>query len=279
MINSADIVNLLAAKHSQDVFVTECKTGPSGNGYSRLDAWVMTKSWAHPRSIGYEIKIARRDFLQDNKWPAYLDYCNEFYFVCPDSKIISVNELPEKVGLFYVSSTGSRVWQKKKAVYHELAIPEEFYKYILMSRVKIVPSTMYYSENGGKGAYWKQWFTLKKEDFDRGCFIGKRMREVLKKKVYTVETENTRLQQENKSFAEARALLKAMGIRSEQDIYLIKGDIERLEKKRKQLIPDGLEYEVRNIIEDLNRFRIRLETISRGKTEEKHGGHNAQEKR
>ena len=83
-ITANKIQSLLAVKHSKDIFVPECKDGPTHTAdHLRMDAWVMKRSWVRPLSIGYEIKISRQDFLNDQKWHSYLNYCNEFYFVCP----------------------------------------------------------------------------------------------------------------------------------------------------------------------------------------------------
>lgn len=68
--NSSAIVALLAARHVNDVFIPECKDGPTQSGsHLRMDAWAMNKSWAHPCAIGYEVKVTRADFIGDNKWP------------------------------------------------------------------------------------------------------------------------------------------------------------------------------------------------------------------
>jgi hypothetical protein len=54
-ITAPQILELLRVKHEGDVFVPECKTGPSqGHDHSRFDAWVMRKSWANAETIGYE---------------------------------------------------------------------------------------------------------------------------------------------------------------------------------------------------------------------------------
>jgi len=79
LFTAHQLVDLLAAKHSEDVFVPECKLGPSyGDGNGRIDAWAMAKSWAHPLVNAYETKVSRSDFLNDNKWQMYLPFCNQF---------------------------------------------------------------------------------------------------------------------------------------------------------------------------------------------------------
>jgi len=103
-MNAKDIIKLLAQKHARDLFVSECKNGSTWftEGGLRLDAWVMKRSWASPLTIGYEVKVSRQDFLSDSKWHGYLDYCNEFYFVCPP-ELIQPNELPPKRVLYWTS--------------------------------------------------------------------------------------------------------------------------------------------------------------------------------
>jgi len=84
MFTADQILNLLLIKHSKDVCVPECKGGPTWFGrHDRMDLWTMARSWAHPRCCAYEIKVSRSDFVNDKKWMAYLEYCNELYFVAP----------------------------------------------------------------------------------------------------------------------------------------------------------------------------------------------------
>ena len=61
------IKSLLAVRHAKDVFVEECKNGPTHNTKTliKLDAWAMSRSWANPHTFGYEIKVSRSDFLSD----------------------------------------------------------------------------------------------------------------------------------------------------------------------------------------------------------------------
>ena len=48
-IDAAKIRQLLADKHSKDVFVPECKGGSTWfSDHDRLDAWAMARSWKNP---------------------------------------------------------------------------------------------------------------------------------------------------------------------------------------------------------------------------------------
>ena len=116
-ITEQQILDVLASKHTRDLFVPHCKTGPSW--YSRpmiLDAWVMPFSWAKPIR-GYEIKVSASDFRRDRKWIGYLEYCNLFYFVCPWG-VIPPGLVPEEAGLIYVTKTGSGIRYIKSAPSH-----------------------------------------------------------------------------------------------------------------------------------------------------------------
>lgn len=54
-----------------------------------------------------EIKTCRADFEHDGKWMKYLDYCDRFFFMCPDGVILP-EELPDKIGLIYVNITNPK---------------------------------------------------------------------------------------------------------------------------------------------------------------------------
>ena len=105
---SQDIKRALARHHSKDVFVEECKNGPTwvSTGLARLDSWVLLRTWTPLTTIGYEIKVSRSDFEADQKWPQYLALCHQFYFVCPAGLIKAV-DLPPGIGLKYMTKSGT----------------------------------------------------------------------------------------------------------------------------------------------------------------------------
>ena len=87
-------------------FYAKVYTGRLHKGQERiLDGMAFTQEYARMRSIGYEIKVSRADFLQDKKWPDYLPACNSFYFVCPPG-IIRPADLPPDIGLYWVEEGG-----------------------------------------------------------------------------------------------------------------------------------------------------------------------------
>ena len=200
-----ELVNLLASRHSKDVFIPECKDGPThSKSHLRMDAWAMNKSWAHPVVSAYEVKVSRADFLKDNKWPAYLPLCNQFYFVAP-AGLIDVSELPLETGLLTAAGKGNgmRLLTKKKAPHRDIIIPEEVYRYILMCRVKIGPDN-----EGGRLEnvdYWKQWLAEKEEKQK----LGRRVSQRIAQRASEIEAENYRLHRENEQYAELKAWLDA----------------------------------------------------------------------
>ncbi len=138
-ITACQINALLAEKHKNDVFVDECKNGPSyGRGLLRLDAWVLRKTWSPPTTIGYEIKVDRMDFEQDQKWAEYLPVCNEFYFVCP-AGLIRSQDLDDRVGLIWVSKSGVLHTKKRSTKWKPDPLKiVELMSYVLMARTRIV---------------------------------------------------------------------------------------------------------------------------------------------
>jgi hypothetical protein len=179
-IDAGRLVELLAEKHAKDVFVPECKNGgtwyPGPAGVLRLDAWVLRKTWSPWTIIGYEVKVSRSDFEQDQKWHGYLSYCHQFYFVCPSGLIRAV-DLPKGVGLIWCSANGSRLYTKTKATRHE---PDQeslaqLMSYVLMSRTRIVADMHEAAQQEelpiGKLATYRNWVEDAEECQDLAHFI------------------------------------------------------------------------------------------------------------
>ena len=195
IITADMIVKLLALKHSDDIFVSECKDGPTVYGSSRrLDGWAMIKSWARPSFIGYEIKVSRGDFLQDEKWTDYLDYCTQFYFVCPKG-VVDIEELPKGIGLIHVASTGTRLYTKRKATPKQIDMEklDGIFRYILMNRCKIVGTTFNQIQRRSDKEYWTQWLENKKIDDAFGYNVSKAIRQIVDEQIKKVGHENDKL--------------------------------------------------------------------------------------
>ena len=100
----------------------------------RLDAWSIKGSWGKDQITGYEIKVDRHDFVQDDKWVNYLDTCNYFYFVCP-TNLIKLEEVPEQAGLYYVGENCKILSCKKKAPYRVVKLDSTFLLGLIINRL------------------------------------------------------------------------------------------------------------------------------------------------
>lgn len=165
----------------------------------------MAKSWANPCVTAYEIKVSRADFIGDNKWPAYLPLCNQFYFVAPKG-IIEPSELSPDAGLLVVvgDGSGTRLLTKKKAAYRRVEIPEDLYRYILMCRVKVAPEDPLETTEEG----WRNWLTRKQESRNLGYQVSRAIRE----KAQEILRENQRLEAKMGSYDSLLRLLESFGI-------------------------------------------------------------------
>src|SRR6185503_6730209 len=228
-----ELWRLLEQRHSKDVFVPECKNGPtqSASNYLRMDAWVMNRSWANPCAWVYEIKVSRSDFIADNKWPAYLPYCNQFYFVTP-AKLIDPREVPSQVGLLEAQGkgNGARLITKKKAPYREIEMPESLYRYILMCRVGVQPE---YQGKESNAAFWEEWLTRKAENQGLGCSVSRRIRE----RATELEIESARLTQLMAGYDRVRETIRALGFNPDSGWY---HGLERKIETLKQVVDESL---------------------------------------
>lgn len=258
-ITADTIKRLLAVRHSGDVFVPECKTGPSsmGRGVSqRLDAWAMKKSWRHPLVWGYEIKVSRSDFLNDEKWRGYLPFCNEFYFVSPPD-IIEKQEVPTEAGLLVTTTNGTRLYRKKKASYRDVEISADVFRYILFSRSKITRE--YYEQDNKK--FWKDWLAGKQELSALGYKVSRTLSKRLKEEVFVQETENKRLKKELENLSNTKQFLSELGF---EDYQICRGYISELRVKKqvevaKAVVPPKLVSNLEKAERVLRKLRESLE--------------------
>ncbi len=164
-ITAKTIRNVIACKHSKDLIVPECKTGPTwfNDNLRKLDVWILRRSWTQFATIGYEIKISRSDFLRDKKWPEYLQYCHEFSFVCPWG-IINPEEITDSsVGLYWISKNGKRLFIQRKAEHREIELPDLLIYHILMSRVVVIRPYDIWKIRSERDQLKKEMEDLKKE--------------------------------------------------------------------------------------------------------------------
>lgn len=204
---SSDMIALLAKKHSKDIFVPECKNGPSTYGsHFRMDAWVMPRSWTQNVIRAYEVKVSRADFMGDDKWQNYLGLCHEFYFVCPNG-LIQPAELPPEVGLLWSTKNGKRLLTKKKAQRRTVSIPEQLYQYILMARCEIkVDRTS--GTRSERIAGWRKWLDEKRTARRVGHDVSDHIRTLLREQ----ESTNSKLNRRVEGLQDCAAVLEQLGI-------------------------------------------------------------------
>lgn len=175
--DAATLERMVLKRHSDDVCVPQCKTGPTQSAkrgeLAILDVWTMSRSWAHLSFVGYEIKVSRSDFLRDDKWPRYLDVVNCFYFVTPPG-LLKPEEVPGNCGL--LEPRGGRLKTRKAATRHEIEPPAELMVYVLMARAAIGREALGLVDQDQRTALWEEWLRKKDETRDLGYRVSEKVR-------------------------------------------------------------------------------------------------------
>ncbi len=217
-IIACDIMRLLTDRHSKDLCIPECKTGPTiyASACPRLDLVAIPRSWAHPYVYGYEIKVSRGDFIQDTKWTSYLDYCTDFYFVATPG-VIDKSEVSPEAGLLVTSKNGKRLFTVKKAPTRDVEIPRDLFWYILICRSMITKYDIPDSAISCNSEYWKKWIEQRDENKAIGHTVSKKIREIINMRIDRVEKENQALQRAMDDLKDIRQFVLGLGF-SEKDI-------------------------------------------------------------
>lgn len=206
---ASTLLRLLAARHSEDIFVPECKNGASyvAKGQMvKMDAWAMKRSWSNPHTYGYEIKVSRADFLKDDKWHRYLELCDHFAFVCPPG-VIEKEEVPAEAGLIVSTVNGTKLLTKKKPPRREVELPEDLFRYVLMCRSSIRKE----DELFDRQAFWLNWLQNKELSREIGHQCSRALAQVIRKRITEAELENHRLQKENENLQRIAEMCKEIG--------------------------------------------------------------------
>ena len=211
-VTANDLLWLLAARHAADVFVPECKDGPSqGCQHLRLDAWAMSRSWTRPATFGYEIKVSRSDWVGDVKWHNYLGLCNCFSFVAPVG-VIETAEVPAGLGLLTCNASGTRLFTRVKAAYREVTLPESLYRYLLMSRMVIARHPWITADDDGDATtWWRRWLEERDEDRELGRSVSRALRRTVESRITRVEHENVDLRHQIERLTAVKDVLERHG--------------------------------------------------------------------
>lgn len=259
MLSADQIASLLAHRHSGDLFVEQCKNGPTFNTPKLvvLDGWALSRSWKKPKMTAYEIKISRNDFLRDDKWRDALPLCNEFYWVAP-AGVIEPEEIAAECGLLRVSPGGTRLYVKKRAPYREIAFPEDLVRYVLMSRVRVQ------AEHSASTAadVWREWLNKSDEEKELGWNVSRKIRDLVKTRIQSVEAENKRLRQEIEKFIEASRVLRELNLI--ENLELRRGNVSTVAAAQwnmRRTIQDALRVLPSTIVRDLRTAADALEKV------------------
>lgn len=235
----------LRARHADDVFIEECKNGPTWTGkHRRLDGWAMLKTWSPVTMIGYEVKVSRSDFVGDGKWPEYLPLCHQLYFVCAKG-VAKSEELPAEVGLMELA--GTRLVTRKKAPYRTIELPAKLLVYVLMSRLDAVRCERV--TVAGRSAtldYWRKWLDTCREAKDIGWSVSRRVREL----VDQVQRKENELAGREQAVKQAYEELKRIGIEPGDSWQMIR-QIDRMSGAAEQ----------RELVQRLDHFESALRTF------------------
>lgn len=257
-VTSTDIKLALRDMHlsRRSYFITECKTCstyfPDPQGLLIFDGLAITKSYTKPNIVGYEIKVSRNDFLQDNKWHLYLQYCNEFFFVVPKG-LIKKDELPENVGLIYYDPDTQALRTVKKALYRQIEEPVGLYKYIIFSQLE-EDRIPFYED---KAEYARDYLQDKLNKSCIGKALGSKMAKDLEEAYKRLEA--VRYKEENiERWEKVEKLLRKHNILG-WSWYKDDSWLDALEKALKSSYPKELEI----TLEALKREVDRLEKIKK----------------
>jgi len=258
-----EILALIYARHTKDVFVPECKDGATQFGpHFRLDAWAMKRSWVRPLTTGYEIKISRSDFVRDAKLFTYLDLCNQLYLVCSPG-VCDPSEVPEQCGLMIPSSTGSRLFIKRKAPYREIEEPAMLYKYVLMARATVTGGR-YYIDHGDRSRFWRKWLETKEYNQDLGHCVSKALRQVMDKKILEMELKQASLDSEINRLKRVEEILVTLGL-DQASSWMLERDLKRRIAERRTGIAaalgrdlDAARSSAAHLVSSIEQLRVEL---------------------
>lgn len=136
-LNAKEIIQALELKYSaRHTCFAEVKDGPTwarGGAHRRMDFVAIKGTWNPITIKAFEVKVSRADFLNDQKWPEYLDLCNQFYWVCPKG-LIKREEIDPRCGLVYINPKSMRPTTVRAAVYRDVEPEPLLLLYLIICR-------------------------------------------------------------------------------------------------------------------------------------------------
>ncbi len=257
------IATLLHARHSDDIRVDQCKTGASWTGprVGIMDFWAMKRSWTSPDIFGYEIKVSRADFIRDDKWMQYLDYCNLFYFAAPQG-IIEPGELPDNVGLVVASVNCKKMYLKKKAAFRDVPIPKSLWRYLLMWRTKT--TSEHEAQRQTRKEFFETWMKDKQANKIFGWQVSRALAATIKERIEKVDKQNTKLEGRINQLEKVEAFCRDLDINPYNEY-----DVERKIREKLRVIPDHFIIQLTRMIEGLQQIKDTCKRVE--EREDRHG--------
>lgn len=258
MVRSDEILEALSRRHRQDVWLTQVKTGPTQvarpGELHIIDGLAIARSWAHPCITGYEVKVARGDYLRDSKWAAYLEVTHKFAFACPRG-LIQPDELPPEVGLVWYYPDSRATVLKRAPVYRPRPVdqlPGIMLYYILISRMDSDVHPWF----GERRHYCEAYVRDKADRRQLGDMLGTHLAEDVGRLAKRIDE----LERELETSREAAALLER--VREICRAYHVYGA-----EWRGDWFVDGLERRLRDgigadIYHDLQRITVQLDELA-----------------
>lgn len=220
-VRAYEIKKALARRHSDKskwAIFFEVKNGPTHYAKELLimDALAIKKSWVNPCFQGYEIKTSRSDFLQDEKWRGYLNYCHKFYFVCPKGMISrkEIENMDENVGLIYYSEDYANCnlhTMKAPVLSNQEIPPAEMLYYIIISKLE----SDRYPFFSTKKEFFKNWLKEKKDNKKLAMRLEGEIGNILyeqQRKIDKIEAQKKRLDERQEQIEKVLEFLSEKGL-------------------------------------------------------------------
>jgi len=190
------LVAALQRKHSDAVFVSECKDGPTQTreSHRRLDAWVLLKTWSPITTIGYEVKVTRSDWRRDEKLTDYMALCHQLYIVAPKG-VVPIEELPSGVGLIESVGDQYRLVTRRKAARRRIDMPVELLVYVLMCRAKITRERDDRDLPHWRVEALRRWLAEKDDDRTLSYAVNEKLKRAFDKQGREIEETRSRIKQ------------------------------------------------------------------------------------
>lgn len=254
------LLGALAEKHKGDVFVPECKNGPTQTGsHRRLDAWVLLKTWSPVTTIGYEIKVDRADWRRDEKIAEYQGLCHALYVVAPKG-VVPLDELPAGVGLLEPAGPHDRLLTKRRASRNEIEMPVSLLVYVLMCRSTIQREAIVQMRE--RDATWRA-DNLRKwvEDKDERRRLSYAVSEKIRRQFELQESEISRVTDRIARLEQIEQRIIELGFDPNRNVnaWEVGRRVEELDK----FIPSHVPAQLDSVITALQRVRERFDACGR----------------